>query len=582
MTSISTKRGDDGTTGLLYGGRVRKDSRRIEANGAVDEAQAALGLGRAELRGGPLDAELLAIERDLWVLMAEVATAPRNRRKLAEGVSAVSAEMVDRLERRVHELEREGAVPAEFVVPGGDAGVGRARPGADDRAPRRAARGRARPRRGLPRRPLPEPPVRPVLAARPRGRGRARAGAHLRSPPRSCSVMMAGMATPSTTPTDVSTAPPDGTEVLGRIFFEGPEAASGPAVDDDYARLRRFAAKAGESLVLPGAAGVPEVLVGVGPRDAVDAAALRRAGAAFARAIGAATSAALDLTGLAGDVVPARQAVQAVGEGFWGARYRFSRASDQAPDELARLGVVVADEHLGEARAGLERAIAIAEAVRLARDLSNEPAGALTPTQLAEVAVEVAERTGLEATILDEEAIVAEGLGGLLGVAAGSVQPPRLIKLVYEPEGAASGSVPTVALVGKGITFDSGGLSLKTLDGMTTMKTDMSGAAAVLAVARRVPGPRRRACGCSGSLPLHREHAGRTGRQARRRAADAQRQDDRGAEHRRRGPAGARRRARAGGRGVARRHRRPRHADRGVRRGARPQDRRASWATTIA
>jgi len=116
--SISTKRGDDGTTGLLYGGRVRKDSTRIETNGAVDEAQAALGLARAEVRGSKLDDELADLERGLWVLMAELATAPRNRTKLAPGVTLVTGEMVEALDRRVHDLEAAGAVPSEFVVPG--------------------------------------------------------------------------------------------------------------------------------------------------------------------------------------------------------------------------------------------------------------------------------------------------------------------------------------------------------------------------------------------------------------------------------------------------------------------------------
>jgi leucyl aminopeptidase len=85
--------------------------------------------------------------------------------------------------------------------------------------------------------------------------------------------------------------------------------------------------------------------------------------------------------------------------------------------------------------------------------------------------------------VLDEVAIANEGLGGLMGVARGSAEPPRLIELVYEPPGARG----TVALVGKGITFDSGGLSIKTADGMETMKTDMSGAAAVLATMSLLP-----------------------------------------------------------------------------------------------
>lgn len=116
--SISTKRGDDGTTGLLHGGRVRKDSARIGTNGAIDEAQAALGLARAEVRGTALDEELAGLERDLWVVMAEVATAPRSRSRLVAGRTLVTAEMVDALERRVHELEAAGSMPSEFVVPG--------------------------------------------------------------------------------------------------------------------------------------------------------------------------------------------------------------------------------------------------------------------------------------------------------------------------------------------------------------------------------------------------------------------------------------------------------------------------------
>src|SRR5438105_10636065 len=119
----------------------------------------------------------------------------------------------------------------------------------------------------------------------------------------------------------------------------------------------------------------------------------------------------------------------------------------------------------------------------MARDLVNSPAGDMTPTRLAEVATEIGEREGLEVYVLDEVAIANEGLGGLMGVARGSAEPPRLIELVYEPPGARG----TVALVGKGITFDSGGLSIKTAEGMETMKTDMSGAAAVLATMSLLP-----------------------------------------------------------------------------------------------
>jgi cob(I)alamin adenosyltransferase len=116
---IYTRRGDDGTTGLLYGGRVRKDDAAIELNGAVDEAQAALGVARAQaVRESELDSLLVELERDLWVLMAEVATAPQNRHKLLPGSSLVTGEMVDRLEARMDELSERFAMPAEFIVPG--------------------------------------------------------------------------------------------------------------------------------------------------------------------------------------------------------------------------------------------------------------------------------------------------------------------------------------------------------------------------------------------------------------------------------------------------------------------------------
>lgn len=116
---IYTRKGDDGTTGLLYGGRVRKDDPRIEANGAVDEAQAALGVARAECRpGSELDGILVGLERDLWVLMAEVATGPRNRGKLTAGSTLVTGEMVTALERRIDEIGARSPMPTEFVVPG--------------------------------------------------------------------------------------------------------------------------------------------------------------------------------------------------------------------------------------------------------------------------------------------------------------------------------------------------------------------------------------------------------------------------------------------------------------------------------
>lgn len=116
---IYTRKGDDGTTGLLYGGRVAKDAPAPTAYGSVDEAQAALGVARAACgKGTELDAMLIDIERDLWVLMSELATDPANRTKLTAGQSLVTDEMVVALEARIDDLSARFAPPTEFVVPG--------------------------------------------------------------------------------------------------------------------------------------------------------------------------------------------------------------------------------------------------------------------------------------------------------------------------------------------------------------------------------------------------------------------------------------------------------------------------------
>ena len=116
---IYTKRGDDGTTGLYLGGRVRKDDAAVEACGTVDEAQAFLGLARAEAEpGSELDTALVALQRDLWVLMADLATAGENRARLRAGETLVTAEMVAALEVRIDALTEATQMPREFVVPG--------------------------------------------------------------------------------------------------------------------------------------------------------------------------------------------------------------------------------------------------------------------------------------------------------------------------------------------------------------------------------------------------------------------------------------------------------------------------------
>jgi cob(I)alamin adenosyltransferase len=119
-----TGKGDDGTTGLLYGGRVPKDSALPMAYGAVDEAQAFIGLARAQFTpGSEIDELLVHVARDLWVLMAELATLPENRHKLTLGASKTDQAMLDALEAHVDVAESHFEVPKDFVVPGQNAGA---------------------------------------------------------------------------------------------------------------------------------------------------------------------------------------------------------------------------------------------------------------------------------------------------------------------------------------------------------------------------------------------------------------------------------------------------------------------------
>ena len=208
-------------------------------------------------------------------------------------------------------------------------------------------------------------------------------------------------------------------------------------------------------------------LVGLGKHSRVDTSVLRRAAAVAARRLSQNSSAATTLhEALGGDA-----AACAVTEGFLLGSYRFAGyKSEPSRSVLERVELVGASAH------AVERGRTLGEATRLARDLINEPAETMTPDILARRAREIADVNNLECEVLEEDELKERGFGGLLGVARGSEQPPRFIILRYKPDGAKS----KVALVGKGVTFDSGGYSIKPAKGMETMKTDMSGAAAVL------------------------------------------------------------------------------------------------------
>jgi leucyl aminopeptidase len=248
------------------------------------------------------------------------------------------------------------------------------------------------------------------------------------------------------------------------------------ALDWAFLRQRGFEGKAGNLQSLPGELGVVVLAIGLGPAAGVDQHGLRRAGAAVARTARRHRVIATTLLDALPEDADRAVAARALAEGFVLASYGFTTyKSDPDPSRIERVVVVGAGGR--PVQTALDRGARVGDAVCFARDLVNEPGGSLTPRRLAERAAEVAERDDLAIEILDEKAIAREKLGGLLGVNRGSTEPPRLIRLTYEPAGRARG---TVALVGKGITFDSGGLSIKTADGMSTMKDDMGGAAAIL------------------------------------------------------------------------------------------------------
>ncbi|MDP8959702.1 MAG: leucyl aminopeptidase, partial [Actinomycetota bacterium] len=174
---------------------------------------------------------------------------------------------------------------------------------------------------------------------------------------------------------------------------------------------------------------------------------------------------------------------RAVAEGFLLGQYRFDKYRSQPkPSKTRRLHLLgdPPEEMMKEAQQGR----IIAEAVALARDLINEPAAAKPPEVLAGRAEEIGRRLGLRVKVYDEEAIEAEGFGGLRGVAAGAENPARLVELWYEPDEPQA----FLALVGKGIVFDSGGLSIKSASAMEPMKTDMSGAAVVYGAVQAIAG----------------------------------------------------------------------------------------------
>jgi leucyl aminopeptidase len=250
------------------------------------------------------------------------------------------------------------------------------------------------------------------------------------------------------------------------------------AVGVDLSRLltqEKAKGDAGEVVSFPVLCdGTLEQILLVGTGDG-EPRALRRAGAALGRRLKGRDRAATSVA-YGADAEGMRAFVEGVVLGS----YSFSRKSTPVKSPpVERLDLVVGQP--AERADALKRAVATASAGCLARDLANTPASEKSPSWLAEQAAAVAESAGLGCQVYDEAALAEEGFGGLLAVGMGSPRPPRLIKLTYEPTGATA-RTRHVVLVGKGIIFDTGGLSLKRRDAMVAMKTDMSGGGVVVAV----------------------------------------------------------------------------------------------------
>jgi leucyl aminopeptidase len=241
-----------------------------------------------------------------------------------------------------------------------------------------------------------------------------------------------------------------------------------------------FRGKAGEVARLPSAGVVKSPLViavGVGDETSVTTESLRRAAGVGIRAIHNAASAAFALP--TADGVD----VQAVCEGILLGGYDFADyRSDDEDDRVSTVVVLTDLARSATAQQAAATATTVAEAVNLTRDWTNTPGGDMTPARFADLtaALDLSER--VKVTVWDEGRLGREGCGGILGVGQGSANPPRLVRLAYKPKKP----VFHLALVGKGITYDSGGLSLKTHAGLMTMKCDMAGAAAAVCATQAI------------------------------------------------------------------------------------------------
>jgi leucyl aminopeptidase len=266
----------------------------------------------------------------------------------------------------------------------------------------------------------------------------------------------------------------DATALAAELEIDLPAVLAGLRYEGELGSVARIPTqgKATASLVL---------VIGLGPAEKVTLETVRRGAGTAARNATKNASIAVIVPGDLPSEASAAERAQAVTEGAGLGAYAFTTYRSKPTDVPSVRSVsVVAGEGLeaAELQAGVDRGVVTVRAVSLARDLVNTPPMDKRPPALAEKVGELVSDAGVQIEVLDEQALADGGFGGILGVGQGSSAPPRLVQLTYDPDGASG----HVMLVGKGITFDSGGLSLKPSNSMSTMKSDMSGAAAVVGV----------------------------------------------------------------------------------------------------
>ena len=263
------------------------------------------------------------------------------------------------------------------------------------------------------------------------------------------------------------------------------DAALGGAISD-LISYGDITGKKGEITLIYSLGRLPaqRVLVaGLGKSESFDASAARDVHAEVARFLQDkglhSYSTILHGAGIGG--LDVREAARAAAEGAYMGLYSFDKyKTDATPRSVQVVNVVEFDRSkLHDMNRGIYSGTCIAQAVNLARDMANEPANYMTPTRMSEIALDIASDCGMSLTVLERDDIEALGMGAFAGVAQGTDEPPKLIEMKYD--GDSDNPHNSIALLGKGITFDSGGLDIKSASGMLTMKGDMAGGACVIA-----------------------------------------------------------------------------------------------------